>query len=100
MEPSYSKFVLFELPRMTQQDLVDLEHTMYEIYRDLCKTSQTTKTLYIHAQLAAVHSEILIRDCKLSDITSDELHSLQETMVEDIQIQDAVDIVLMRRGIL
>lgn len=98
MASSYSEFVLVELPEMTQEDLAELKHAMQSIYKDLCNTSQTTKSVYLRAQISAIDSELLIRDCRLNDVTSYELHVLQKSMAEDIQIQDAIDIVLMRRA--
>jgi hypothetical protein len=95
---SYSEFVLVELPEMTQEDLAELKEAMQSIYKDLCHTSQMTKSVYLRAQISAIDSELLIRDCKLHDVTSYELRTLQKSMAEDIQIQDAIDIVLMRRG--
>lgn len=99
MAEEYSEFVRFELPLFSTEDLRELEQITRNLYKGLAQTSKTTDTVYTHARWTAIRAELLIRDCNLKDVATDELHTLKKTMPEDIQIHEAIEIVLLRRGI-
>lgn len=100
MRNTYSNFVRYELPVFSTQDLRELEHMTNNLHKELYRTTRTTDVLYTYARLSAIRAEILIRDCLLNDPSSDELIALKDTMLDDFQIREAIDIVLLRRGIL
>ena len=99
MAEEYSEFVRFELPLFSTEDLRELEQLTRSLYKELAQTSKITQTVYTHARLTAIRSELLIRDCILKDVASDELYRLKKTMPDDIQIHEAIELVLLRRGI-
>ena len=99
MAEEYSEFVRFELRLFSTEDLRELEQLTRNLYKGLAQTTKTTDTVYTHARWSAIRAELLIRDCNLKDVATDELHTLKKTMPDDIQIHEAIDLVLLRRGI-
>lgn len=99
---SHSDFIRFGLPACkisdleTLQTLLTTEHTrLFSL--ELLTEEASISIIHIYSRLSAVKAELIIRKKDLNSLTNEEL--LQKDDGGDAYEREAIDLVLLRRGI-